>query len=132
MGGLPRDEYALYMAVTLTPGVMHLVTGLWSDWLPCNVFISNVPGPETQLYWNGAPLQGIYPISMPLDRAALNITLMSYKGRLDFGLTACRRSMPSMQRLLDCIEDGIRELEDVIHYEVPNKNARYGEASIFS
>ena len=72
----------------------------------------------------------MYPISMPLDRVALNITLMSYNGRIDFGLTACRRSMPSMQRLIDYIEDGIVELEDLSQNRQPNKNHRYREASV--
>ncbi|HBO93769.1 MAG TPA: wax ester/triacylglycerol synthase family O-acyltransferase, partial [Gammaproteobacteria bacterium] len=46
-----------------------------------------------------------------LDRIALNITLLSYENQLEFGLTACRRTLPSMQRLLDFIENGIHELE---------------------
>ena len=43
--------------------------------------------------------------------AHLNITLLSYENQLEFGLTACRRTLPSMQRLLDFIENGIHELE---------------------
>ncbi|MCG8313577.1 MAG: wax ester/triacylglycerol synthase family O-acyltransferase [Pseudomonadales bacterium] len=127
---MSKEEYLLYLVLTMSPGALHLVTGIRPNWLPCNVLISNVPGPQQQLYWNGAPLQGMYPISMPLDRVALNITLMSYNGRIDFGLTACRRSMPSMQRLIDYIEDGIVELEDLSQNRQPNKNHRYREASV--
>ena len=47
----------------------------------------------------------------PIDHVALNITLVSYNDQLEFGLTACRRSLPSMQRLLDYIDNGIHELE---------------------
>lgn len=75
------------------------------------MIISNVPGPKKTMYWNGAKLEGMYPVSIPLDRIALNITLLSYENQLEFGLTACRRTLPSMQRLLDFIENGIHELE---------------------
>lgn len=75
------------------------------------MIISNVPGPKETLYFNGARMDGMYPVSIPLDRIALNITLLSYVDQLEFGLTACRRTMPSMQRLLDYIDNGIHELE---------------------
>jgi len=48
----------------------------------------------------------------------LNITLNSYAGKLEFGLVACRRTMPSMQRLLQFLEDGLVELEEAAAKEV--------------
>jgi diacylglycerol O-acyltransferase len=56
----------------------------------------------------------MYPVSIPIDRIALNITMFSYVDQLEFGFTACRRSLPSMQRLLDYVEDGIVELEQAV------------------
>ena len=76
-----------------------------------NVIISNVPGPEKPLYWNGARLEGIYPVSIPYDGQALNITVTSYAGSLEFGLIGCRRRVPRLQRLLDHLEDSLAELE---------------------
>lgn len=122
---MSKDEYILYSAMSLSPGSFHLATGLFPGWLPCNVMISNVPGPENAMYWNGAKMEGIYPISLPLDRAALNITMMSYNGQIDFGLTACRKSMPSMQRLLDYIEEAITELEGIV--SSPIRDTVYNE-----
>lgn len=78
---------------------------------PFNVIISNVPGPTEHLYWNGARLDGIYPASIALDGQAVNITLTSRKGYLDFGIVGCRRSVPSLQRLLTHLEDALAELE---------------------
>jgi len=75
------------------------------------VVISNIPGPAEPRYWNGARLEGIYPVSIAMDRLALNMTLTSYCDQVEFGLTACRRTLPSMQRMLDYLEDGLRELE---------------------
>ena len=61
--------------------------------------------------WNGARLDENYPVSIPIDGQALNITLTSYCGQVAFGYTACRRSLPSMQRLLDFTENALAELE---------------------
>ena len=76
-----------------------------------NLVISNVPGPKEPLYWNGARLVGNYPLSIPLNGQALNITVTSYAGSMQFGLTGCRRTVPHLQRLLVGLEDGLAALE---------------------
>lgn len=78
---------------------------------PFNVVISNVPGPQQELFWNGARLSGSYPMSLLVDGQALNITTSSYAGNLDFGILGCRRTVPSMQRLLRHLEDELVALE---------------------
>jgi diacylglycerol O-acyltransferase len=105
------DEAINYTALTLAPAGLNMLTGLSNKLQAFNVVISNVPGPRKELYWNGAKLDGMYPVSIPLDRIALNITLVSYVDQLEFGFTACRRTLPSMQRLLDYVETAITELE---------------------
>lgn len=109
--GMSPEEIMNYTALTLAPTGVQLLTGLAPKWQAFNVVISNVPGPKEPLYWNGARLTGMYPVSIALDRIALNITLTSYCDSLEFGLIGCRRTLPSMQRLLDYLENGIRELE---------------------
>ncbi len=104
-------EAVNYTALTLAPAGLNMLTGLSDRLQAFNVVISNVPGPSKDLYWNGAKLNGMYPVSIPLDRIALNITLVSYVDQLEFGFTACRRTLPSMQRLLDYVQIGIEELE---------------------
>jgi diacylglycerol O-acyltransferase len=105
------EEILNYTAIMLAPTAVNLITGLAPKWQAFNVVISNVPGPKEPLYWNGARLEGMYPVSIALDRIALNITLTSYVDSLEFGLIGCRRTLPSMQRLLDYLENGIRDLE---------------------
>tara|TARA_R110001592_G_scaffold67059_1_gene205849 strand:- start:20820 stop:22190 length:1371 start_codon:yes stop_codon:yes gene_type:complete len=105
------EEAINYTALTLAPAGLNMLTGLSDRLQAFNVVISNVPGPNKELYWNGAKLSGMYPVSIPLDRIALNITLVSYVDQLEFGFTACRRTLPSMQRLLDYVQMGIEELE---------------------
>jgi diacylglycerol O-acyltransferase / wax synthase len=78
---------------------------------PYNVIISNVPGPRTTHYWNGAKLVGTYPLSIPINGMALNITCTSYDGQMAFGLTGCRRTVPHLQRLLMHLDDEVAALE---------------------
>jgi diacylglycerol O-acyltransferase len=78
---------------------------------PYNLIISNVPGPRTTHYWNGAKLVGTYPVSIPINGMALNITCTSYDGRMMFGLTGCRRTVPHLQRMLTHLDDEIAALE---------------------
>jgi diacylglycerol O-acyltransferase / wax synthase len=80
---------------------------------PFNLIISNVPGPAKPLYWNGSRLEGIYPASIPFDGQALNITVTSYAGSLEFGIVGCRRRVPHLQRLLDHLETSLVELEEL-------------------
>ena len=78
---------------------------------PYNLIISNVPGPKTTHYWNGAKLVGTYPVSIPINGMALNITCTSYDGRMMFGLTGCRRTVPHLQRMLSHLDDEVAALE---------------------
>jgi diacylglycerol O-acyltransferase / wax synthase len=78
---------------------------------PYNLIISNVPGPRSTQYWNGAKLVGHYPLSIPINGMALNITCISYDGNLGFGLIGCRRTVPHLQRLLTHLDDEVAALE---------------------
>jgi diacylglycerol O-acyltransferase len=78
---------------------------------PYNLIISNVPGPRTTQYFNGMRLEGTYPLSIPIDGMALNITCNSYAGQMAFGLTGCRRTVPHLQRLLTYLDSELGALE---------------------
>jgi WS/DGAT/MGAT family acyltransferase len=78
---------------------------------PFNLFVSNVPGPQLPLYVGGARVLGIYPASAITDMTgALNITLFSYDGSLDFGLIACRELVPDVSNLIGYLRDALDEL----------------------
>jgi diacylglycerol O-acyltransferase / wax synthase len=104
-----RLQYGIALAAPLIGGQL---TGLSTTLPPLyNVILSNVPGPTEPLYWNGARLDGIYPASLIADGFALNITQTSYAGSMEFGITADRQRLPSVQRLIDHLEDALAELE---------------------
>ncbi|SHF48724.1 diacylglycerol O-acyltransferase [Jatrophihabitans endophyticus] len=101
MSGIGIAPLGLYPALKLVDTVRP----------PFNLIISNVPGPRRPLYWNGARLDGLYPLSIPLDGQALNITCTSYTDEVAFGLTGCRRTVPHLQHLLTYLDDELRDLE---------------------
>ena len=111
--GLTAGEATLFTQLTSSPIVLTTLLGLGEKLPAYNLVISNVPGPRKAMYWNGAKLEGIYPASIVLHGQALNITLVSYMDQLDFGIIACRRSLPHVQRLLDHLEESLQELEDL-------------------
>jgi hypothetical protein len=63
------------------------------------------------MYFNGARLDGLYPVSIALDGQAINITLTSRKGFIDVGIIGDRRAVPHLQRLLIHLETALAELE---------------------
>jgi diacylglycerol O-acyltransferase len=81
---------------------------------PYNLIISNVPGPRTTQYFNGMKLEGTYPLSIPIDGMALNITCNSYADQMAFGLTGCRRTVPRLQRLLIHLDTELSALEKAV------------------
>jgi diacylglycerol O-acyltransferase / wax synthase len=76
-----------------------------------NLVISNVPGPQFPLYCAGARLEANFPVSVITDGMGLNITVMSYCGKLDFGIVADRDQMPDVARLLDWLAEALAELQ---------------------
>ncbi len=109
----PR-EASLYATLIQTPLFVASLMGV-ADWFPpVSTVISNVPGPREQLYLNGATLQGVYPVSAVFHGFALNITFVSYHDQLDFGIVACRQTVPHVQRLIDYLEQSLAELEAAV------------------
>lgn len=79
-----------------------------------NVAISNVPGVPVPLYLAGARMRSYFPVSIPAHGCALNITVQSYNGSLDYGLTACRRAVPDVGDIADYIVEAHAELAKLI------------------
>ena len=115
LAGLSQNQISALSAAVMAPLLLNSVLDLHKVAPPpFNLVISNVPGPTEPLYWNGARLTGMYPLSIPLDGQAMNITLTSYAGQVQFGIVGCRRSVPSLQRLLVHLEDSLAGLEDAV------------------
>lgn len=112
---LPRQAMLQYTLLLMTPYMASLLTGVGGRTRPMfNITISNVPGPETPLYFRGARMEASYPVSLVTHGQALNITCQSYDGHLNFGFTGCRDSLPHMQRVATYTGDALSELESAL------------------
>ena len=124
---LPRQAMMQYTVFLMTPTILTLLTGIGGRSRPMfNITISNVPGPETPLYFRGAEMVATYPASIVTHGQALNITCQSYAGFMNFGFTACHSSIPGIQRLAVYTADALTELETAFlpAPKVPVKRAR--------
>ncbi len=69
-----------------------------------------MPGPDFPLYLAGAELVAGFPLGPVMDGAGLNITVMSYRGVLNWGLMACAETVPRLADLALYIPDALEEL----------------------
>ncbi len=75
-----------------------------------NLVVTNVPGPQIPLYLLGRRLIGLYPVVPLAQRQALGIAIMSYDGKLGFGLLADYDAVPGLEQLADDLRAGIATL----------------------
>jgi diacylglycerol O-acyltransferase len=88
---------------------------------PLNLVISNVPGPREPLYLAGAQLQANFPVSVVTDGIGLNMTVMSYRDHVDFGLVGDRKLMGDAWPLMEGLERSLDELCEVICNKKPRR-----------
>jgi len=72
--------------------------------------VTNVPGPQFPLYVLGRRLRDLFPVAfLPTDHAVA-IAIMSYDGRMDFGLLGDYDAMPDLDALGGMVRDSLAEL----------------------
>jgi diacylglycerol O-acyltransferase / wax synthase len=75
-----------------------------------NLVVTNVPGPQFPLYLLGRELQDVFPMVPLAKNQGVCFALMSYNGRVNFGLTADYDAMPDLDALAGDLEASISEL----------------------
>ena len=110
---LPKDAAYAYAVLTFAMGeTLALVPRGSADYfLPSNVLISNVRGPNEPLYLNGARLEALCPVSPLISGMGLNITFMSYAGQVLIGFTANASALPEAGRLAQYTREAFAALE---------------------
>lgn len=95
------------------PPVIHsfLARSLFATRL-FNLTITNVPGPQFTLYGLGSKLTGIWPLVPLAAEHAVGLAVLSYDGRVFFGLNADRDAMPDLDVLAGGLEESFAELRD--------------------
>jgi len=75
-----------------------------------NLIVTNVPGPQFPLYVLGRELQEVYPVAFLPRNQALAVAMMSYNGRINFGLLADYDALGDAALIADGIQASLREL----------------------
>jgi diacylglycerol O-acyltransferase len=78
---------------------------------PLNLVISNVPGPRAPLYCAGARLESMFPVSVVVDGVGLNMTVMSYRDHLDFGIVTDSDQIPDAWPFMVHLREALDEMQ---------------------
>jgi diacylglycerol O-acyltransferase / wax synthase len=106
------------------PTIMSQAARLQARQRYFNLVVTNVPGPQMPLYLLGRELLAIYPV-VPLARnQALGVAIMSYNGRLGFGLLGDFDAMPDLDDVGAALRDAIADLREASGTAAPETPAR--------
>jgi len=75
-----------------------------------NLIVTNVPGPQIPLYVLGREMLDIFPVAFLPENHALAIAIMSYNGKIDFGLLGDYDSMSDILLISEGIEAEVKQL----------------------
>lgn len=92
------------------PTLLSLAMRLAARARPFNLIVTNVPGPQLPLYMIGSRILAAYPIGPLFLDQALNIALVSYDGRLYWGLNGDWDVLPDLRDLVTAIRASFDEL----------------------
>jgi WS/DGAT/MGAT family acyltransferase len=75
-----------------------------------NLIVTNVPGPQFPLYLLGREMEAIVPIAFLPENHALAVAIMSYNGKVHFGLLGDYDAMGDLETFGSYLEDALAEL----------------------
>ena len=114
LGGELLEDLARMAVPAVSARVVRWAAGLrLFDRLPpmFNLVASTVPGPDFDLWCaGGSRIAALYPVGPITEGVGLNVTAMSYRGTVYFGLLGCRRLVPDVRRLADLVDDELGAL----------------------
>ncbi|GAB2971998.1 wax ester/triacylglycerol synthase family O-acyltransferase [Nocardioides montaniterrae] len=114
-GAMSAAEILAVSKLIMGGAIISSITGITAlPRQPFNLIISNVPATDFPLYYNGAEMTDIYPVSMISEAQAMNITMSKYAGNMNFGIVGDRKALPSLQRILVHLDQALSDLEKAV------------------
>jgi diacylglycerol O-acyltransferase len=92
------------------PTIMAQAARLQARQRMFNLVVTNVPGPQFPLFMLGHRLEAMYPMVPLAARQALGIAIMSYDGRVHFGLNADYDALADIEDFAGDLRAAIAEL----------------------
>ena len=116
-GAMARGGAELIALSALAPPLLHSVLARSTAGARLfNLTITNVPGPTKPLYAFGAKLEEVLPLVPLAADHAVGIAVVSYDGKVFFGLSGDARALQDLDVLRAGIEDSIAELRGVARH----------------
>ncbi len=75
-----------------------------------NLLVTNIPGPQLPLYVLGRELRDLFPLAFLPENHALAVAIMSYNGRVEYGLLGDYDALPDIDVIADGIDAALQEL----------------------
>ena len=132
--GLLPTDYPSLLAPWLVGGVAKMALNAYGELgkgvlpsrLPmvANLAISNVPGPPVPLYLAGAQFLTFHPLSIIMHGLALNITIQTYAGHVDFGIIADKKALPQANDFAKAIESAFKEAQTLLAMAAPGASSQ--------
>ncbi|MDP3713608.1 MAG: wax ester/triacylglycerol synthase family O-acyltransferase [Mycobacteriales bacterium] len=96
----------------LPPAVLARASRLGFSSRLYNLLVTNVPGPQIPIYLLGRQLEELVPLAFLAPEHTLAIGIMSYHGRVTYGLVADADHVPDVDRLAHLLRESLAELVD--------------------
>src|SRR5215216_5856127 len=109
------------------PTIMDQASRLMSRQRFFNVVVTNVPGPQFPLYLLGRELKQPFPMVPLVRNQALGIALMSYNGRINFGLVGDYDLLWDIEDVAEDLRESLAELAEAAGVELAEPSLPTGE-----
>jgi diacylglycerol O-acyltransferase / wax synthase len=132
MDGLKQSKQAVGAEVLASvqnfapPTVMAQASRLNFSTRLFNLIVTNVPGPQFPLYVLGREMLEIFPVAFLPEDHALAVAIMSYNGRINFGLLADFDALPDLNDIAGGLEESLAELVALAKEESGKAKTRTG------
>jgi diacylglycerol O-acyltransferase / wax synthase len=88
-----------------------------------NLVVTNVPGPQFPLYLLGRRMVETFPMVPLAKNQALGVALLSYDGRINFGLVGDYDLMWDLDEFASDVRDSLAELADAAGVDLSDRTA---------
>jgi WS/DGAT/MGAT family acyltransferase len=87
-----------------------------------NLLVTNFPGPQVPFYVLGRELTEVFPIGFLAKDHALAIAILSYNGKIGFGMLADPDALPDGERMVGHLAASVAELKGAAQIASPASN----------
>ncbi len=132
MDGLKQSKQAVGAEVLASvqsfapPTILAQATRLNFSTRLFNLVVTNVPGPQIPLYMLGRELLEMFPVGFLPQNHALFVAIMSYNGKVNFGLLGDYDALPDLDGIAEGIEESLDELRAAARRKAGSEGDRQG------